>query len=60
MKTTETDGYSAVQTGYQVVKDSKLTKPELGHLTKSSISPLRHLREWKVRAFGWLVVGGVR
>ena len=30
-KTTERDGYSAVQLGFQDVKESKLTKPELGH-----------------------------
>ena len=31
-KTVENDGYSAVQLGYEDVKESKLTKPELGHL----------------------------
>ena len=31
-KTVENDGYNAVQLGYQDVKESRLTKPELGHL----------------------------
>ena len=31
-KTIETDGYEAVQLGFENVKESKLTKPEAGHL----------------------------
>ena len=34
LKTVEKDGYAAVQLGYQDVKESKLTKPEAGHLKK--------------------------
>ena len=34
-KTVEKDGYSAVQLGYQDVKESKLSKPEAGHLKKA-------------------------
>ncbi len=48
VKTPETDGYSAIQIGYQEVKEKALTKPELGHLTKVDASPLRHLREYRV------------
>lgn len=33
-KTTEKDGYNAVQLGFEDVKESKLTKPELGHLKR--------------------------
>lgn len=49
IKTAETDGYNAVQVGYQEVKESKLTKPEVGHCTKAGTAPLRHLREFKVK-----------
>lgn len=48
VKTPATDGYTAVQVGYEVVKEKKLTKPELGHLAKAGLPPLRHLREFKI------------
>ena len=38
-KTTEKDGYNAVQLGFEDVKESKLTKPELGHLKKAEVAP---------------------
>ena len=41
IKTTDRDGYEAVQIGYQEV--SNLSKPKLGHLT--GLPKLRHLRE---------------
>ena len=31
-KTVETDGYTAVQLGFETVEEKKLTKPEIGHL----------------------------
>jgi len=42
VKTTENDGYGAVQLGYQ--ETDKLNKPERGHLKKSP-AMLKHLRE---------------
>jgi len=45
VKTEETDGYNAVQLGFEEVKPKRLTKPELGHLQKNNLPPLRHLRE---------------
>lgn len=47
VKTKETDGYSSVQIGYEEVKEKAITKPELGHLSKSGASPLRHLKEYR-------------
>lgn len=49
VKTTETDGYNAVQVGYQAVKETKLTKPELGHCQKAGTAPMRRLREFKLK-----------
>lgn len=49
VKTVDTDGYNAVQVGYQVVAERKITKPELGHLKKSELPALRHLREFKLK-----------
>lgn len=49
VKTTETDGYEAVQIGLVESKaPRKLNKPEVGHLAKNGIAPLRHLKEFKV------------
>ncbi len=48
VKTQTSDGYSALQLGFGDVKTKALSKPELGHLSKSGISPVRHLREYRV------------
>lgn len=50
IKTQETDGYSSIQIGYQEVREKALSKPELGHLTKSGIAPLRHLKEYRTES----------
>lgn len=49
VKTEETDGYNAVQVGYKVVPERKVTKPELGHLNKAGCPPMKHLREFRLR-----------
>jgi large subunit ribosomal protein L3 len=43
----ERDGYDAVQVGFGDVREKKLTKPELGHLKKAGVAPLKHLREFR-------------
>lgn len=48
VKSPETDGYSSVQIGYKVVTEKKLTKPELGHLAKAGLPPMRYLAEFKI------------
>lgn len=48
IKTQQTDGYSALQVGYKEVSEKGITRPEKGHLDKSSISPLRHLKEYRL------------
>jgi large subunit ribosomal protein L3 len=48
IKTKQTDGYTAVQLGYQEVKPKALNKPEIGHLAKSSAPALRHLLEYRL------------
>lgn len=48
VKTPDTDGYSAIQLGYQQVKEKALNKPELGHLKKIDALPLRHLKEYRI------------
>ena len=48
VKTTETDGYDAVQLGYGEVKENKVNKPEKGHFTKGNVKPTKHLREFRI------------
>jgi large subunit ribosomal protein L3 len=48
VKTTQTDGYTAVQLGYGAVKEKALTKPQRGHLDKAGVTPVRHLQEYRV------------
>ena len=48
VKTKSKDGYDAIQLGYGNVSNQKLTQPELGHLQKSNIQPLRYLKEFRV------------
>ena len=48
VKTMEKDGYSAIQVGYGNVSSKALTQPELGHLQKSNIQPLKYLKEFKL------------
>lgn len=52
VKSKETDGYDAIQLGYKEVKQKLLTKPEMGHLSKSGGTALRHLKEFKVASVG--------
>jgi large subunit ribosomal protein L3 len=47
-KTPESDGYSAVQLGFEDVAERKLTKPEAGHFKKAGVAPKRHLKEFKL------------
>lgn len=44
-KTLERDGYAAIQIGFEETKPKHLTKGQMGHLEKSSLPLLRHLRE---------------
>ncbi len=56
-KTAERDGYETVQLGYEDVAERKLTKPEMGHLTKAGVSPKKHLREFNLENGAELNVG---
>ena len=48
IKTVLTDKYDAIQVGYGAVASKYLTQPELGHLEKSNIQPLKYLKEFRV------------
>lgn len=49
VKTLDTDGYNAVQIGYDEVPERKLTKGERGHLSKATAPTLRELRELRYK-----------
>ncbi|MEM7229884.1 MAG: 50S ribosomal protein L3 [Planctomycetota bacterium] len=48
VKTTERDGYSAVQIGFDEVKPRRSTMPIIGHDAKADSGPLRNHREVRV------------
>jgi len=45
VKTTERDGYSAVQLAFGEIADRKVTKPAQGHFDKHGAEPARHVVE---------------
>jgi large subunit ribosomal protein L3 len=50
IKTTERDGYTAVQLGFEETKPKRLNNPELKHLRKSNLPALRYLHELRMDA----------
>ena len=57
VKTTETDGYEAVQMGFSVTGKKSLTKPVLGQFTKAKVTPRRRLTEFRIDNPGDYEVG---
>ncbi|MBP3764729.1 MAG: 50S ribosomal protein L3 [Bacteroidaceae bacterium] len=47
VKTVETDGYQAVQLGFQELKEKNTSNPMKGHFKKAGTTPKRHLAEFK-------------
>ena len=45
VRTSDTDGYSAVQLAYGAIDPRKVSKPKSGHYAKAGVSPRRHLVE---------------
>ncbi len=45
VKRTETDGYNAIQLGYDDVKASRRKKPQVGHATKANAVPKKFVKE---------------
>ena len=48
VKTESKDGYDSIQIGYGNISSKSLTQPELGHLQKLNIKPLKYLKEFRV------------
>jgi large subunit ribosomal protein L3 len=48
VKSKETDGYNAVQLGYEDVKESRRRKPDQGHAAKANTVAKKFVREWRL------------
>ena len=57
IKTMDQDGYQSIQLGFEDVKESKLTKPELGKFKKSKLAPKKYLREFPIESVEGINVG---
>lgn len=51
-KTTATDGYEAVQVGFDEKKEKNVNRPQLGHLKKAGVPMLRYIREFRLDGNG--------
>ncbi len=47
IKTVESDGYEAIQLGFEQKKEKHTTKPMAGHFNKAGVAPQRYLAEFK-------------
>ncbi|MGM9937553.1 MAG: 50S ribosomal protein L3 [Candidatus Ornithomonoglobus sp.] len=56
-KTTETDGYDAVQVGFGDIKEKKVNKPLKGHFAKANVANKKYLREFRLDDISGLNVG---
>ena len=50
VKTPETDGYKALQLGFDEVKPARRKKPAVGHAGKAKAAPMRFVREMRQAA----------
>ena len=58
-KTTENDGYEAVQVGYGDAKANKVTKPMGGHFKKADVAPKKVLKEFRLDDISTVNVGDI-
>ena len=58
-KTTETDGYNAVQLAFGDIREKLVNKPAAGHFKKAGVSVKRHLKEFRLEDISALNVGDV-
>ena len=56
-KTVTTDGYNAVQVGFDAIREKLVSKPQKGHFTKHNVRVTRHLREFRLDSIDALNVG---
>ena len=59
VKTSETDGYNAVQIGFREQKAHRLNKPDLGRYKKAGVEPQRMTQEFRTDSPSEFSVGDV-
>lgn len=59
VKTKSKDGYDSIQIGYSNISSKSLTQPELGHLQKSDIQPVKYLKEFRVNTTEEFQIGQI-
>ena len=57
VKTVETDGYEAIQVGFEDMREVLSNKPAKGHVAKANTAPKRFIREFKGVELEGLEVG---
>ena len=57
VRTEDTDGYNAIQLGYDDAREKVIRKPQLGHFKKAETAPKRFLREERLNAPAEKAVG---
>ena len=58
-KTTEKDGYDAIQVGYEDVSAKHVNKPAKGHFEKAGVQAKKHLKEFRLENAASFNVGDV-
>ncbi len=58
-KTVDTDGYEAVQLGFEDIREKLVNKPAAGHFKKAGVSAKRHLKEFRLENAVDMNVGDV-
>ena len=58
-KTTENDGYNAVQLGFEDKKVTRTNKPMKGHFDKANVAPKKILREFRLEDDSAINVGDI-
>ena len=58
-KTTENDGYEAIQVGFGDVKVQRVNKPMAGHFKKADVAPKKVLKEFRLENIADVNVGDV-
>ncbi len=59
VKKSETDGYAAVQLGFEDIREKLVRKPAAGHFKKANVSAKRHLKEFRIENAASMNVGDV-
>ncbi len=47
IKTKDSDGYNAIQLGFEEKSEAKSNKPRIGHFKKAGVKPMRLLKEFR-------------